>query len=94
MNATPDELTQARDTLRGELALLQAKVAAGKTLRAAERRFLLTTIEPADAEYALIQGGRFALKELTPLLCQRCQKKAVPQYERTLAAYAKDVGMQ
>lgn len=94
MDMTPDELIAARETLKAEVALLQKKVGNGQTLRVGERRFLLQMLQPADDEYARIQGGRCALDELAPKLCGRCRGTHVPAYRATLAQFARNLGFE
>jgi hypothetical protein len=77
MNADKKQIEQARQALANEVALLQKKVADGHTLRAGERRYLMTVAESAPAHLAArVEGRVAALEEIKPELCRQCQDVA------------------
>lgn len=84
MDPTIDEISAARLALNAEITLLQRKVESGQTLRAGERRFLITIVDQANDEGQRISGAMTLLDALEKCLCSKCKAHHLAQWRRDL----------
>lgn len=85
MNPTPDIISEAAAALKGEVKLLSDKIREGRTLRAAERRFLQSLVDTTARDDLRAEGYLAALRDVREILAPNpSHKMTAPEYQREL----------